>query len=172
MRCSRKNIRLKTWDYQSASCYHVTFCVQGMSCILGSITAKTAGIPELDPRGESPTSDVRTALSDQGACIHDAIVQADSDYEGFSVKKFVVMPNHVHVLVAVETHGTNATLGRFVGYIKTRATRAAKLKGVAPVSWQRGYYEHIIRDENDYALTWRYIDENPAKWIEDEYFVE
>ena len=37
--------------------------------------------------------------------------------------------------------------------------------------WQRNYYEHIIRDEKDYQTKWQYIDENPIKWAEDEYFV-
>ena len=39
----------------------------------------------------------------------------------------------------------------------------------APV-WQRGYYDHIIRDESDFLRIWRYIDENPARWADDEYY--
>ena len=35
--------------------------------------------------------------------------------------------------------------------------------------WQRSYYDHIIRDMNDYLAFWQYIDENPAKWELDEY---
>lgn len=34
--------------------------------------------------------------------------------------------------------------------------------------WQRNYYEHIIRDEQDYERIFNYIDENPANWAEDE----
>ena len=30
--------------------------------------------------------------------------------------------------------------------------------------WQRGFYDHIIRDDDDYRLHWQYIDENPKKW--------
>jgi hypothetical protein len=36
--------------------------------------------------------------------------------------------------------------------------------------WQTSYHDHIIRDEDDYLYHWKYIDENPAKWAEDEYF--
>jgi len=36
--------------------------------------------------------------------------------------------------------------------------------------WQRNYYEHIIRDKDDYEKRWRYIDENPLKWQEDEFY--
>lgn len=37
--------------------------------------------------------------------------------------------------------------------------------------WQRGYYDHIIRDEAGYLRDWQYIDTNPAKWEEDEYYI-
>ena len=36
--------------------------------------------------------------------------------------------------------------------------------------WQRNYYEHIIRDQNDYLTKWNYIDTNPTRWEDDEYF--
>lgn len=36
--------------------------------------------------------------------------------------------------------------------------------------WQRSYYEHVIRSEDDYKNTWLYIDNNPAHWAEDEYY--
>jgi putative transposase len=35
--------------------------------------------------------------------------------------------------------------------------------------WQRNYYEHIIRNEDDLREIRRYIDDNPARWAEDEY---
>jgi len=38
--------------------------------------------------------------------------------------------------------------------------------------WQRSYYDHIIRDEQDYLRIWQYIAENPSKWREDRYFEE
>ena len=33
--------------------------------------------------------------------------------------------------------------------------------------WRTSYYDHIIRDENDYLAKWNYIDTNPARWTED-----
>ena len=37
--------------------------------------------------------------------------------------------------------------------------------------WQRGYYDHIIRDQLDYDPIWQYIDENPAKWPHDQFYI-
>ena len=36
--------------------------------------------------------------------------------------------------------------------------------------WQRGYHDHIIRDEKDYQTRWNYIDNNSARWVNDQYF--
>ena len=40
------------------------------------------------------------------------------------------------------------------------------------VIWQRGSYDHIIRDEQDFQRIWRYIDTNPQKWEDDCYYKE
>lgn len=37
--------------------------------------------------------------------------------------------------------------------------------------WQRSYYDHVVRDESDYLRIASYIMENPAKWMEDRYYV-
>ena len=37
--------------------------------------------------------------------------------------------------------------------------------------WQRSYYDHVIRNEADYAVKAQYIADNPVKWAEDDYFV-
>lgn len=36
--------------------------------------------------------------------------------------------------------------------------------------WQRSYYDHVLRNYQDYRCTWLYIDNNPARWTEDEYY--
>ena len=37
--------------------------------------------------------------------------------------------------------------------------------------WQASFHDHVIRDEHDYLSRWQYIDDNPAKWAEDEYYI-
>lgn len=36
--------------------------------------------------------------------------------------------------------------------------------------WQRNYYEHIIRNEHEYNLVYKYVEENPLAWIYDKYY--
>ena len=38
--------------------------------------------------------------------------------------------------------------------------------------WQRGYYDHIVRSENDFLRIWTYIDNNPLRWELDCYYTE
>jgi hypothetical protein len=37
---------------------------------------------------------------------------------------------------------------------------------------KKGFYDHVIRNEQDYLARWKYIDENPLKWKDDELFQE
>ena len=43
-------------------------------------------------------------------------------------------------------------------------------KTIGAQLWQRSYHEHVIRNEQDYLEIWNYIDGNPAKWSEDQYY--
>jgi REP element-mobilizing transposase RayT len=66
---------------------------------------------------------------------------------------------------------TSGSLGAIIGQFKSRATkRIWALPGMKryPV-WQRNYYDHIIRDEQEYQLISQYIETNPIIWDEDEY---
>ena len=53
------------------------------------------------------------------------------------------------------------------------ARRVNAARGTPGVSlWQRSYYDHVIRNEPDYLRIWDYIDANPLKWTEDEYYIK
>ncbi len=36
--------------------------------------------------------------------------------------------------------------------------------------WQRSFYDHIIRNEQDYNEIWQYSKNNPQKWSEDRFY--
>ena len=59
------------------------------------------------------------------------------------------------------------TLGSLVRFFKTLSAKAVGQK-----LWQRGYYDHVIRNEAGYLRIWQYMDENPVRWTEDEYYQE
>ena len=66
-----------------------------------------------------------------------------------------------------------AELGRLVGGVKSRSVHLAAGRGLEVGRlWQRGYYDHIVRSENDFLRIWTYIDNNPLRWELDRYYTE
>ena len=81
------------------------------------------------------------------------------------------MPDHIHLIVTVNSgqSGTpaptrdinkNSEISKFVSTLKRFCN-----KEYGENIWQRSYYDHIIRDQNDYNEVWEYIENNPKKWI-------
>ena len=63
--------------------------------------------------------------------------------------------------------GERSLLDKAVGYLKMNSSR--QIHSFAPdlVVWQRAYYDHVVRDERDYAEIWDYMEFNPLRWAED-----
>jgi REP element-mobilizing transposase RayT len=152
----RKNIRLKNHDYSRAGYYFVTLCVKDGHEMLGTVVGTTApGRPFVE-------------LTPLGICVNETIQVANKN--NVKIDKYVILPNHIHMIVIIG-HGTDdrgrSSLHQVVRNIKSYITKWAGFS-----MWQRSYHDHIIRNEDEYQRIWRYIDENPAKWEEDRYFVK
>ncbi len=62
------------------------------------------------------------------------------------------------------------TLGQIVAYLKYQSTKEMNLlgeTGKVTKFWQRNYYEHIIRNKQEMAKIWDYIETNPLHWADD-----
>lgn len=79
----------------------------------------------------------------------------------FELHAFVLMPEHVHLLL---TPASNMTLGRSIQFIKGGYSHAlgAELGRKGEV-WQRGFTDHRIRDAADFHAHPGYIHDNPVK---------
>lgn len=104
----------------------------------------------------------------------DALIQnIPAVYPGIVLEHYVIMPNHVHLLLRIGSGAgggpgaARPTVQTVVGGIKSITTRR-----IGASIWQTSFYDHIIRDENDFLRIWTYIDTNPAKWAEDRYYSE
>jgi len=60
------------------------------------------------------------------------------------------------------------SLGAIIGAFKMAVTRQIMRELNGANIWQRGYYEHIIRDDADANRIHTYIETNPANWTEDD----
>lgn len=161
----RKPLRLHGYDYGGAGYYFVTVCTQGRTHLFWD--GKRAGL------GPAPTNDF-------GKLVAQTWLELPVHTVGIHVDKYVVMPNHFHGVIVLENGCVGAgskpartPLPEAIRQFKTFSTRKInQMRGTPgkPV-WQRGYYDHIIRDEAGYLRDWQYIGTNPAKWEEDEYYI-
>lgn len=148
----RKNVRLRGHDYRRAEAYFVTVCIRDRADLFGKIVGGDVLIAP------------KVNLSSIGAFIQNTLEPIPS------ITKYVIMPNHIHFIVVFEGNGSMSTstptqgLPSLVRFLKRQVSVAC-----GESVWQRNYYEHVIRNEQDYLDIWHYIDANPARWREDEY---
>ena len=166
----RKQIRLPDYDYSTSGAYFVTICTHGKRCILSDITVGALH--------EAPVVSVR--LTEVGRVVDQVIQSLPARYSNLTVDHYVIMPNHIHLLLRIEAgralreaplrlDGTRSLLSIAVGYLKMNCSKRIHENQPEVQVFQRGYYEHVIRNEADYRQIWEYIDGNPARWTEDRY---
>ena len=86
-----------------------------------------------------------------------------NSYHDINIDKYVVMPNHVHILISVYNEEKGKADIDISDVIKRFKSYTTNLYGAE--LWQRSFHDHIIRCQADYDETWQYIDENPLKWF-------
>ena len=157
----RKPNRLENFDYGAGYSYFITICTKDRAQILSSITTVGAAIGR--------PQDV--ALTQNGQIVDEAINNISQIYPTVSVDYYVIMPNHVHLLLTIHETAENGrpmaapTLARVINKLKGFATK----KSGNPL-WQKLYYDHIIRNKKDYEEISKYIYENPINWETDEFY--
>ena len=155
----RKHIRLKDYDYSQNNIYFLTVCTHNRAELFGEIVGAT-----LRGRPNAPDK-----------MIEKWVLLLEKKYSNLQVDKYVVLPDHVHLLVSLYSDETGdhtgSPLPKIIGWFKTMTTneyirnvKAGKFEPFDKHVWQRGYYEHIIRCDQDYEEAWQYIDENPLKY--------
>ena len=162
---NRKHPRLPNYDYNTCGAYFVTICTLGRKCILSQISNPSD--PILVGRGLAPAA---VTLSRIGNIVKDQLAHLEDRYSNIKIDRYVIMPNHIHILLRIEQETAGAsprpTLSDAICSFKSLSTRLAGRGQI----FQASFYDHVIRDMNDYLAVWQYIDENPVKWNLDEYF--
>ena len=159
----RKQIRLQNHDYSSPGAYFVTICTVDRRCILSDIR-----------RGD-PCGRPSLILTEYGKIVEHCLKQAER-LDAVRLEPHVIMPNHIHFICTIDHPRATArvapTLGRIVGALKSLSANRCREEGLMGKLWQRGYYEHVVRNEEDLRQIWDYIESNPSKWVEDRYYAE
>ncbi len=153
---TRKNFRLPGYDYSGAGYYFVTICTKDRRPVLGLV------------RGHQVTP------SNAGLVVVGIWESVPVRFSGVSLDTFVLMPNHIHCIVVIDDNRPGSmnrasTLGDVVRKMKAASTRSIRREFDPVFSWQRNYYEHVIRSEGSLNRIRRYIQLNPLLWALDRY---
>lgn len=172
----RRSIHLREYDYSQPGSYFITICTIDKEPIFGEII-----------EGE-------IVLNQNGKAVEECWLAIPDHFGNIELDKFVVMPNHIHGIIVIrpddndkqntvgakhasplrlykiKIHGPKSnSIGAIIASFKSAATKQINiLRNIAGQSiWQRNYYEHIIRDEQELNKIRRYVINNPAKWSYD-----
>ncbi len=152
----RKPNRIPDFDYSQNYSYFITICTENRRCVFGTIF--NGG------QGQAP----QIRLSEAGEIANRSIQEIPCHYPSVHIENYVVMPNHIHLLLRLENAAgeravsVSKVIQQFKGYVT---------KQIGCSVWQKLYYDHVIRDADDFAVKWRYIENNPYRWLEDKYYV-
>ncbi|MBE6776712.1 MAG: transposase [Ruminococcaceae bacterium] len=144
----RKQNRLENYDYSQNGAYFITICTKERKKILCEIVGANI---------------VRPKLTRYGKIVDDAINLITNHYQTVTIDKYVIMPDHIHLLLQI--HSDRRTM--FAPTIEriVKQTKGYITKQIGFSIFQRSYYDHVIRNQEDYNEIWEYIDNNPKKWL-------
>lgn len=161
----RKRTRLKEYDYSQNGCYFVTICTKDRKEILSEITHSCIQ-NEKNFVGKAALCLPQNKLTQFGSITEKYILNINNVYENVKVDKYVIMPNHVHMIIVIDQNGRQEAACPTLSNI-VRSVKIMVRKETGESLFQSSFHDHIIRNEHDYQEIWQYIDQNPIKWEKD-----
>ena len=155
----RKQNRIPEYDYSQTGAYFVTICTRDRQRILSSIVGDDAHIVP-KAYGRIAEKYIRNVPE---------------------IEKYVIMPDHIHMIIRLDNGSmwastpTDTTEPLRVGadaHIRPKNRIASIVRSIKTLTtketgksiFQRSYYDHVIRNQQDYNEIWEYIENNPGKW--------
>ncbi len=164
---TRAQVRLQEYDYSENGMYFVTVCTKNKDKIFWQIPVGADII-----RPQPALYFDCNLLSDYGKIVYESILNIPQKYKYVTLEHFVVMPNHIHILLSInkyeigkdkifklQTKDLSTIIGQFKRFVS---------KSIGKTVWQKSFYDHIIRNDIDFKNAWEYIDNNPLKWDSDD----
>jgi REP element-mobilizing transposase RayT len=152
----RKRNRLTQYDYSTPNAYFITICTEKRKNLFWTEVGAAIGRPHDVP------------LTNIGMIVKQGILDIPEHYPTITVDHFVIMPNHIHLLLQINAYADGRPMAAPTISSIINKTKGFVSKKAGFSVWQKGFYDHIIRSEQDYLDVWNYIEGNPGKWSEDE----
>lgn len=184
----RRTIRIPGYDYSTPGAYFLTLCVEGRRCLLSEVTGDHvlltkpgeivaecwASLPERFPSVRLDTSVIMPNHFHATIFLVGVrfIAPTARAAHGYANRAASSVSSHGHQ----DADGAGAinraptglvTLGEVVRAFKGVSARRIRVEADPGFAWQRNYFERVLRDEERLMRARRYVDENPARWLED-----
>ena len=148
----RKPIRIADYDYSTPGAYFITVCTANREKIFWN----SVGAEIIRPQNVS--------LSIAGKIAEQGVIQIAEHYKNVVVDKYCIMPDHIHMILRIESDTSGRmvsapTVSTVVGSMKRWVS-----KQIGRPIWQKSFYDHGIRNQQDYNEIWQYIENNPLKY--------
>jgi REP element-mobilizing transposase RayT len=148
----RKHIRIGDYDYSTPGAYFITVCTANREKIFWNCVGADIIRPKNVP------------LSTAGKIVEQGILQIAEHYKQVVVDKYCIMPDHIHMILRIESDID----GRMIS-APTASTIVGSMKRwvsgrIGQPIWQKSFYDHGIRNQQDYDEIWEYIENNPLKY--------
>lgn len=170
----RKSNRLSHYDYSQNGYYFITICTKEHKPFFGEVLSESV------------------IQNDIGRIVEECLCEIPNHFPNSRIDQYVVMPNHVHVVLIIEGNDIVAgnspidfsvgdryicplqrrnveLIPKIVGTFKAVVTRKIRRNHNSNFQWRRSYYDHIIRSEESLLKIQEYILNNPKKWALDKY---
>ena len=146
----RKPTRSKEIDYTQEGLFFITICTHERKCLLSKIDKN------------QDLEDAKSVLTSIGEIVEKHLIGLEKRYS-VEIINYVIMPNHIHFIILVSNRGLH--LSNIICAFKSLISRECNnIFGISPL-FQRSYYDHVIRNQQDYNEVWEYIENNPTKWV-------
>ena len=183
----RKQIRIQQFNYKARGAYFITICAKNREQIFSEITAienakfpqipvgdgastsrdnENAKFPQIPVGDGASTSRIITNELTPIGKIVEKHLRACENIKNVKINNYIIMPDHLHAIIVILSNETtcnekcNEKLPKIISAFKRLCN-----KEIGYNIFQRSYYEHIIRNKDDYYEIQKYIHDNPIKWF-------
>jgi putative transposase len=163
VRFFQKHIRLREFDYSTSNSYFITVCTKDKECSLGEIRNKIMGLSEIGNK----------------ALIFLQQIPILRPYT--KLHEHIIMPNHLHCILEIRNQidaskkynhfgqpvagSISVIINQYKGIVKKWCNQ----NGFSKFQWQPRFYDHVIRNAEDYFQIQHYIQNNPSSWTKDRF---
>ena len=158
-----RRVRLKDYDYSTPGYYFITICTHDRQDLFGEIDQE------------------QMHLSAAGEMVRDTILECSRRFKSVEIDCFVVMPNHVHILLGLAVRldddpgieNVKDVVQWFKSSVHQRFRSGVHHRGWPPYQqkiWQTGYHDHIVRNDRELETLRLYVAKNVESWRKDRFY--